>query len=267
MRVGIDHRTRYRFSQEQARLVQLLRLSPADTVDQTVVNWHIGVSCDVRLRAALDGYGNRVTMLYADGPIADIEIHVTGEVLTAGEAGIVRGTAEPLPCELYLRETPRTVADAAIAAFANGAFTGTDPVARLHALNLSVGRVVGCAEEGVDQGRTAAEVFALDTASPRDVTHLFLAAARSVGVPSRYVSGYRASDCGTVSAPHAWVETHVDGLGWIAFDPCHGISADARYVRVAVALDASGAAPVSGSRTGQGVEMLDVDLEVTPVEE
>ncbi len=56
MRVSIDHRTRYRFTQPQDRLIQMLRLTPQDSTDQTFVNWHIGVDCDARLREARDGY-------------------------------------------------------------------------------------------------------------------------------------------------------------------------------------------------------------------
>ena len=99
MRLSISHSTRYRFTAPQSRLVQLLRLTPQDSVDQTVVHWHIGVDCDVRLREARDGYGNRVTMLYADGPIEGIEISVDGEVLTAGD---VDTSIDPVGLHHYL---------------------------------------------------------------------------------------------------------------------------------------------------------------------
>ena len=118
MRVSVDHRTRYRFTVPQARLIQMLRLTPQDSTDQTVVHWHIGVDCDARLREARDGYGNRVTMLYAAGPISDIEVTVQGEVLTAGDAGLVRGVAEPLPPVLFVRTTDRTGSSPAMREFA-----------------------------------------------------------------------------------------------------------------------------------------------------
>ena len=118
MRITIDHRTHYRFSQPQGRIVQMLRLTPGDTQDQTVVNWHVGVDCDARLRPAVDGFGNAITMLYAEGPIAAIDISVTGEVLTGNASGVVRGSAEPLPPLLFLRETPRTALDDGLTAFA-----------------------------------------------------------------------------------------------------------------------------------------------------
>jgi len=91
---------------------------------------------------------------------------------------------------------------------------------------------------------------------------MLIALARADGTPARYVSGYHTRDDGAGHAPHAWAEAHVEGLGWIAFDPSRGISTDEHYVRIAVGLDASGAAPVAGMRMGKGREQLDVDVQV-----
>lgn len=263
MRIAIDHRTRYLFSEPQARVVQLLRVTPQDSIDQTVVDWHIGVDCDARLRHGRDGYGNIVTMLYAEGPLDGLAITVQGEVLTAGEAGIVRGASEPLPPALYRRVTARTEASPELLAFAAEATGGDAPLLdRLHALNGLVHRRFEVIAAHRDDGRGAAEAFAGDSASARDLAHILIAAARAAGTPARYVSGYRRDGDSRQPAPHAWAEAHVDALGWIAFDPAHGICADTNYVRVAVALDATGAAPVAGSRLGQGDERLDVDVQV-----
>ena len=80
-------------------------------------------------------------------------------------------------------------------------------------------------------------------------------------MPARYVSGYR-TDGEAHSAPHAWAEAHVEGLGWVGFDPATGLSPDETYVRVAIGLDATGAASIAGTRVGHGDERLDVDLHV-----
>ena len=263
MRVSIDHRTRYRFTEPQARLIQMLRLTPQDSTDQTVVNWHIGVDCDARLRQARDGFGNRVTMLYAEGPITDIEIAVQGEVLTAGDAGLVRGVAEPLPPVLFVRTTDRTETSLVMREFAQSlAGEGID---WLHALNGALHERFDLSEDHHDTGQTAEQAFLSRDASPRDYAHMLVALARAEGVPARYVSGYHTSDADDGHAPHAWAEAYVDGVGWIAFDPSRGVAADEQYVRLAVALDAAGAAPVAGSRIGRGREALDVEVQVEAV--
>ena len=259
MRIAIDHRTQYRFSEPQARIVQMLRLTPADTQDQTVVSWHVGVDCDARLRDSVDGFGNAVTMLYAEGPIAGIEISVTGEVLTTDTSGVVQGAPEPLPPLFYLRSTARTAPDAAILAFVAEQADGRDLLDRMHRLNAALHVRFPRAPDASDTGKTAAEAFADGVTTSRDVAQMFVAAARSLDVPARYVSGYRI-DGEAHSAPHGWAEAYVERLGWIGFDPATGLSPDESYVRVATGLDVLGAAPIAGMRLGKGKEELDVDV-------
>lgn len=246
MRIAVDHRTQYRFTAPQRRLVQLLRLTPGDTMHQTVVNWRIDVSCDARMRETRDGFGNIVTMLYVDGPVDEIEIAVAGEVLLTGSDGIVRGPEEPLPPMVYRRNTRLTQIDDKIAArVAALGDPSTHPLDWLHRLNADLSR-----DAPVERAREAA--------------HRFLAAARHAGFPARHVSGYSLAACAerARARPHDWAEAYVDGLGWVAFDPAFGISPDTDHVRVAVGLDATDAAPIAGSRLGQGEERLDVEVAV-----
>lgn len=260
MRLAIDHQTRYRFSRPQQRLVQTLRLTPGDTHDQTVVDWRIDVDCDVRLRDAVDGFGNHVTMLYAEGPIVEIAINVAGQVLTVEAEGVVRGSNEPLPPAVFLRTTPRTAPDAAVAEMARDAAGAAAALDQLHRWNLALAARFPDAKDLPDSGASAAEAFA-DDPNARDLAHIFIAGASALGLPARYVSGYRQCGEGTCPA-HGWAEAWVDGLGWVGFDPSAGISPDANYVRVATALDFNGAAPVAGIRQGVGVEELSVELQV-----
>ena len=77
-----------------------------------------------------------------------------------------------------------------------------------------------------------------------------IAAARSVGAPARFVSGYLASESeGAERAAGAgdlrgWAEAHVEGLGWIGFDPSICLCMHDGHVRLAAALDYLGAAPL-----------------------
>ena len=87
--------------------------------------------------------------------------------------------------------------------------------------------------------------------------------AGALGFAARFVSGYALIDGEHRPTPHGWAEAFVDGVGWIAFDPCTGRSPEEDYVRVSAALDAAGAAPVAGSRLGEGNEELDVDVSVS----
>ena len=97
---------------------------------------------------------------------------------------------------------------------------------------------------------TATEAFALKRGVCQDLTHVFIAAARYLDIPARYVGGYfhRADGIVQQDAGHAWAEAYVPAIGWVAFDPASGICATDAHVRVAAGLDYLGAAPVRGAR-------------------
>lgn len=263
MRLVVDHRTTYRFSAPQGRLIQLLRMTPENTYDQTVARWHIAVDCDARMRSHRDGFGNRATMLYVEGPIDAIEITVTGEVVTSHSDGVLHGTHEPLPPPVFRRTTPLTLADTAIANFADAVAGDTgDAIAALHRLNRAI-----CERFRVRRGRpdpalTAAAAFAGEEATSRDLAHILIAAARHLGYPARYVTGYSDLTRGERPTPHGWADAHVAGLGWIGLDPTLGLSPQEHHIRVSIGLDAAGAAPVAGSRLGEGDEALEVAVSV-----
>jgi transglutaminase-like putative cysteine protease len=110
---------------------------------------------------------------------------------------------------------------------------------------------------------TAEDALAKAAGVCQDHTHVFLAAARLMGFPARYVSGYlMIGSAGKQVATHAWAEAHVQGLGWVGFDVANGISPDDRYVRIATGRDYRDAMPVSGIRLGQADERLEVRITV-----
>ena len=262
MRLAIEHRSTYRFSEPQDRVIQLLRLRPCDTDDQTVVSWRIDVDCDARLKSHHDGFGNETTILYADGRIAELEITVAGEVLTTDAEGVVRGAHEPFPPEFYLRTTARTKPFAAIEAFAEEHWDPDQVHASLRRLAEAIAGRFSDLPPVRDQGATAEQVFAQKALTPRGAALVFVTAARCVGVPARYVTGYHRAEAETECAPHAWAEAYVPDLGWVGFDPLAGVLSDERYVRVAMGLDPRDAAPISGWRIGSGEEELDVEISV-----
>lgn len=262
MRLSVEHRTTYRFTAPQGRIVQMLRITPEDSHDQTVAAWRIDVDCDARLREHRDGFGNLTTMLYVEGPVDGIEIAVAGEVVTSASGGVVHGPYDPLPPALFLRSTGLTAPDDALSAFAEDAATGSSVIARLHALNRAVNARFVLDRERGDASRTVKDAFGEPAATARDMAHVFVAAARALGIPARFVSGYSAVAGDHRPSPHSWAESFVEGLGWVGFDPTIAQSPEDRHIRVAVALDAYGATAVAGSRLGEGRECLDVDVTV-----
>ena len=266
MRIHISHATQYHYDSAPSGVIQTLRLTPRNHDGQYVINWRIDVSEDCRLDQHEDSFGNIIHAFTADGPFTALRVAVDGEVETSVTHGIVRGAVERFPPSLFLRETSLTGIDAAIAEFARevrGA-GATDPLSVLHRLLEGVRSEIVYDTDPTQVGTTAAEAFALRRGVCQDLTHIFIAAARGLGIPARYIGGYfhRADGISRQEAGHAWAEAFVPDLGWIAFDPANGICGTDAHVRVAAGLDYLGAAPVRGTRYGGAGETLSVAVQV-----
>ncbi len=266
MRLRVSHDTVYRYETPAKSVIQTLRLTPRNHNGQYVVSWLIAISADCRLDAQEDAFGNLTHTFTAEGPLDELIVHVEGEVETEDNAGLIAGAVERFPPALYLRETPLTQADAAIAQFAEAARgqAGEDTLPLLHALLASLNREITFDTDPTHTATTAAEAFALKRGVCQDLTHIFIAAARHLGIPARYISGYffRADGVVDQEAGHAWAEAFVPTLGWVGFDATNGICATDAHLRVAAGLDYLGAAPVRGARTGGTGEALSVRIQV-----
>jgi transglutaminase-like putative cysteine protease len=266
MRILVSHRTTYRYDQPAASVIQVLRLTPRNHDGQYVARWRIDVSTDCRLAQHEDAFGNVIHVFTADGPLPELSVLVEGEVETRDMGGVINGAVERFPPSLYLRETALTAADAAIAALAAEAraATGDGTLDFLHVLLARLNAAVVYDTDPTHSATTAAQAFALGRGVCQDLTHIFIAAARSAGVPARYVGGHfhRADGVVEQDAGHAWAEAYVADLGWVGFDATNGICTTAAHVRVAAGLDYLGAAPVRGARRGGGAEQLTVDVRV-----
>ncbi|MEA3004149.1 MAG: hypothetical protein QOH81_2937 [Sphingomonadales bacterium] len=265
MRLTVHYATLYEYEEPARHIVQLLRVTPQSFAGQNVLDWRIDVDSDVRLRAGRDGFGNLTNMLYVDRPVERLKLTVTGNVLTQDMAGVVQGLAGELPPLVFLRSTAMTAPSPALAALAaevDG--QGKGALDKLHRLTAAIhgGMQFETESTAVDTPATAA--LEAGHGVCQDFTHIFIAAARLLGIPARYVSGhlFRRDGAHSQEAAHAWAEGWVEDLGWVGFDPANGMSPDDAYIRVAAGLDYRGAAPTAGARSGGGAEALSVEVEV-----
>jgi transglutaminase-like putative cysteine protease len=266
MRIRVAHTTTYQYEQPARSVIQTLRLTPRNHDGQYVVGWRIDVSENCQLAQHEDAFGNISHVFTVDGPLSELRLTVEGEVETQDTAGVVKGTVERFPPSFYLRETPLTRIDPAITEFARAARKdgGSDVLKTMHALVHDLHERMTFDTNPTGTTTTAPEAFALKRGVCQDVSHIFIAGARSLGVPARYIGGHfhRADGVIDQEAGHAWAEAHVPELGWVAFDPTNGISTTDAHVRVAVGLDYLGAAPVRGTRQGGGTESMQVAVKV-----
>lgn len=113
--------------------------------------------------------------------------------------------------------------------------------------------------------QTVEQTLSLGSGSCRDFANLFIEAARSLGLASRFVSGYlnAGSSVENYGATHAWSEVFLPGAGWKGFDSSTGKVAGSDHIPVAVARQPESVPPVAGSYSGTGGSSLDVGVWVT----
>lgn len=79
-----------------------------------------------------------------------------------------------------------------------------------------------------DSPKSALEAIRRGSASCEGFSLLYIALCRSVGIPARFVFGYRfkpeeisSNQTSLESLGHAWTEVNLPGLGWITVDPTY----------------------------------------------
>ena len=265
MRLRISHSTTYKYEPPASGAIQILRMTPGSHDGQYVADWQIDVSTDSRLEMHQDAFGN-ITHVLTHGPLSDLTINVEGLIETHDTGGVLRGTDERFPPSLFLRSTPLTDVNADMSKFAHDlrAETEGDVLGFLHALLLQLSDHMTFDIDPTNSGTSASEAFKLRRGVCQDYAHIFIACARSAGVPARYVSGHLLRSDGMVAqdAGHAWAEAYVDKLGWVGFDATNAVCTTDGHVRVAIGLDYLSAAPVRGTRYGGGKEILAVAVKV-----
>jgi transglutaminase-like putative cysteine protease len=263
MQIAVEHITRYRYAEPATYSVQALRLTPASFAGHRVITWSVTGGADDELTQSRDGCGNTMYLLTVHRPHEELVVRAAGVVDVIDKAGVVQGLNEIVPPRVFLRRTPLTAPTPEIAALGGGEI-GADRIAWLHALMAEIRGRVDYEKGTTHAATTAAEAFAAGKGVCQDHAHIFIAAARGVGVPARYVTGYLLTDGTQDIAHHAWAETWIDGVGWIGFDVANDICPTDRYVRIASHLDAEAAAPIRGARRGGGAETLEVEVHVMP---
>ncbi|RYG91716.1 transglutaminase family protein [Loktanella sp. IMCC34160] len=262
MRLTIHHTTRYRFAEPVTFALQQVRKTPKSTAQQTVVDWQTNVQGGRKELSFEDHHNNTVELVSMDRGVVELDIVSDGTVDLTETHGVVGPHRGPAPLWLYLRSTDRTEAGPGVRDLLRG-MDADQPLPALHELSERIRDRIAYEIGASESSWGAEEAIAAGRGVCQDHAHAFLACARRLGIPARYVSGYlMLDDRTTQDAMHAWAEAHVEGLGWVGFDVSNGISPDTRYVRVATGLDYSDAAPVSGTRVGGAGEVLEVRIDV-----
>lgn len=250
MRLRIRHDITARYDEPVLLANRSLHMCPRTFDGQYVRAWHLDIVGDCRQTRSMDAFGNIVHDFAVVGPISELALIAEGEVEVDDSAGVLQGAPlDRLPPEVFLRDTGATETTPAVVAFADKIRAASDGSALdlCHRLMGSIHADIEAQEAGGELSGVIAtsldDVLREAKGTPADLAHLTIATARTLGLPARFVTGYRWTDDPTPTGGlAAWAEVSIPGLGWVGFDAVHDSCPTDAYVRVASALDQSGAA-------------------------
>jgi transglutaminase-like putative cysteine protease len=262
MKLEIVHETKYRYTGPIAETVMEVRLRPMDGNGQRCLEFDLDVSSGIEPRSYRDGYGNNVHYFNLVRPHARLYVTSRSVVETGLELDAEPGEdlvldflrfRSPVKDVLGVRELAarHPIADPGSAQNVERA---------LDELTLAISREFAYDRKVTNVYSAVDEVLALRAGVCQDFAHLFIAVARAMGVPARYVSGYihDARGRGVTGASHAWGEAWVPGKGWVGYDATHPVRAGANHVRIAVGRDYGDAAPTRGIYVGSATGTMNV---------
>lgn len=268
MKLLVRHQTTYRYEAAAGRVAMRLKLMPVDTPAQKVLDWQVSVNGEPLTCFRPNSYGEMEAIWVRHDRMDNAVIVAEGLVETRESHGVLGWLGGRVNPRYFLRKTRLTKASEGIRAMALALPDDDGPLARLHALSAAVSDAVAYRTGVTTASTTAAEAFALGAGVCQDHAQVFIAGARALGIPARYVSGYLLAGEGDVlHETHGWAEALVPELGWVGFDPSNRVCVTERYLRIACGLDADEAAPIRGSVTVAGDIWIDADVRIAQAEE
>jgi transglutaminase-like putative cysteine protease len=271
MRISVEHSTVFRYTADVWDVVMEMRLQPTNDAFQQLLGFALFLTPPAITPHFRDGFGNVVHMWSYRPPHREISIVARS---------VVETDRSPKP-ETALREVERRrflqfggpVEDVPGVRRVADELRGLDPLDALYALTSLIPDRFGYEPNVTAVDTTVSDFLAVGAGVCQDFTHFWLAVARALGLPSRYVSGYIYNPPnGPIRgafASHAWGETWLPGLGWTGFDPTNRGPAGDHHVAVAVGRDYRDVAPTKGVFRGSATETMEVSVvtELLPEED
>jgi transglutaminase-like putative cysteine protease len=280
VKLAVRHETRFTYEAVVTHGLSEARVLPRETPSQAVRRAEVTVEPrPVDRSEHLDFFGNRVVHLAVARPHSVLSVTATAEVdVTPAQPGpaadepwdaVGRPGPDLVP---FVVGSPLVEADAATAAYARESFPAGRPL-REAATELTE-RIHHdfCYQPGVTTVLTpVSEVMARRRGVCQDFAHLEIACLRSLGLPTRYVSGHVETGPGEgaglvgAGASHAWCAVALSDGTWFDLDPTNRLVAPPAHVTLAWGRDYSDVAPLKGVVFTEGGHRLSVTVTVTRV--
>lgn len=278
-RLRIEHTTRYEYNKRVTLSYNEARMTPVTDPQQVVLESVLKIAPSfAAISTYRDYWGSRVTAFDMQAPHEHLEVTAAStvevyraerfanddDVLSWSELHCAK-TADAFSD--WLPQTPLSSAGAEVETLVREAVSGLDP----HRAAMSVFEWMRGEMEyvkGITGVHTSAEEAWLERKGVcQDLAHVGIGALRSLGIPTRYVSGYihpkADAEMGQIVSgqSHAWLEWW-DGE-WRSWDPTNHKPAGDLHVSVARGRDYRDVPPLKGILSGGGGSALDVRVQIT----
>ncbi len=267
MKLHVSHLTRYDYAESVSFSPHMLYLRPRETPMLRVNSFGFNIAPEAKLVWTRDSHDVLLAWAYFWEPAAALNVRSEFEVETfdanpfdfllkdyAVKFPFAYEPLEKFNLSPYLAP-PFDETRAALRNWLDEHFVDrpaeTMPfLSALNSLLCSTLHYVRRDERGIQPSRRTLE---LGSGSCRDYAVLYAELCRTLGLATRFVSGYLYDpqlDSPAHGAMHAWTEIYLPGAGWKGLDPTHGMWCDDSFVPVAHAAVAESVNPIQGSYYG-----------------
>jgi transglutaminase-like putative cysteine protease len=289
-RYAITHRTSYHYDEAMSSGASIARLTPVGTWRQYVVESSLVVEPEPDERDEwTDRFGNRIVAFKLAQPHPSLTVTARSVIevadhwrsTTGGPAWeyVVESTRADLSADGLLARacstsSPHVTLDPDIRRYAAASFWPGRPILdALVDLTLRIRDEFAFDPSFSTVSTPLAEVLEHRRGVCQDFAHLEIACLRSMGLGSRYVSGYIETDPPPgmqrlvgADASHAWCSLYVPGDGWIDADPTNGLITVNRHVTLAIGRDYADVMPLHGVVFGPSAgQHLNISVDVARI--
>ena len=257
----IVHETSYTYPEGLSHAVLQVRLSPKSSEGQQIENWQCQIEGGKKEASFLDHNGNIVFLVTSSPDTTEIKVISMGSVKIFDQNGIASYAQSLVPNWLFKNQTSLTELGNLTNKFTDECAGQPGNVSWLHDLSGAIRRQIEYKLAETEVNSSAVTAVRKGLGVCQDHAHIFIGCCRSLGIPSRYVSGYLLLDNNEEqTAMHAWAEAFIPSLGWVGFDVSNGVAPDSKYLRIAQGRDYSDVAPIKGTVFGGLEEVMSVKL-------
>jgi transglutaminase-like putative cysteine protease len=272
----IVHRTGYRYHGLISASHNEARMTPRATREQYVLATRLEITPVAWSHAFIDYWGTPVTAFEIAEPHSRLDVVATSTVDVGDRLSVGSGIGwddlrDPRLCDQqveYLGVTEHVDPGSELRRIAqDAAKKAKRPVDAAQTIIRRILDRVEYVPGSTEVSTRATAVWEARAGVCQDLVHLGLGALRSVGIPTRYVSGYVMPNANpvvgqpTTGESHAWLQFW-DGA-WVGLDPTNNTAPGDFHVEVGVGRDYFDVTPLKGVYSGSQSSDLFVEVEMT----